>query len=329
MTETTATVPAKELYDVVIVGGGAAGLGAALTLARARRSVLIIDSGEARNAPAGHVHNYLGREGTPPGELYAIGREEVRGYGAEIISGTVATAHKEDDGAFRVGIDGGRSVRSRRLLVTTGLVDGLPAIEGLRERWGRDVLHCPYCHGWEVRDQAIGVIAVNIGLAMHQALLWRQWTDDVTLFLHTAEAPSLEQAEQLEARGITVVTGEVAAVETESDVLAGVRLASGEVFARQAVAVATRMDARAAFLDDLGLETVEQNFGDYVMGTFVPSEPTGATSVAGVYVAGNVTNLSAQVIVAAAAGVNTGAMINADLMVEDTRLAVEARAVSV
>ncbi|MCW2133069.1 NAD(P)/FAD-dependent oxidoreductase [Arthrobacter sp. VKM Ac-2550] len=329
MTETTETVPAKELYDVVIVGGGAAGLGAALTLARARRSVLIIDSGEARNAPAGHVHNYLGREGTPPGELYAIGREEVLGYGAEIVSGTVTTASKENDGGFRVGIDGGRSVRSRRLLVTTGLVDRLPPIEGLAERWGRDVVHCPYCHGWEVRDQAIGVIAVNIGLAMHQALLWRQWTDDVTLFLHTAEEPSPEQAEQLEARGITVVTGEVAAVETESDVLAGVRLTSGEVFARQAVAVATRMDARAGFLDDLGLEVAEQKFGDFVMGTFVPSEPTGATSVPGVYVAGNVTNLSAQVIVAAAAGVNTGAMINADLMVEDTQLAVEARAVSV
>lgn len=329
MTETTETVPAEELYDVVIVGGGAAGLGAALTLARARRSVLIIDSGEARNAPAGHVHNYLGREGTPPGELYAIGREEVLGYGAEIVSGTVTTAHKENDGGFRVGIDGGRSVRGRRLLVTTGLVDGLPAIEGLADRWGRDVLHCPYCHGWEVRDQAVGVIAVNIGLAMHQALLWRQWTDDVTLFLHTAEAPSPEQAEQLEARGITVVTGEVAAVEADSDVLTGVRLKSGEFIARQAVAVATRMDARAQFLDELGLEVAEQNFGDFVMGTFVPSEPTGATSVPGVYVAGNVTNLAAQVIVAAAAGVNTGAMINADLMLEDTRLAVEARAVSV
>ncbi|HEX2248479.1 MAG TPA: NAD(P)/FAD-dependent oxidoreductase, partial [Arthrobacter sp.] len=266
---------------------------------------------------------------TPPGELYAIGREEVLGYGAEIVSGTVTTAHKEDDGGFRVGIDGGGSVRGRRLLVTTGLVDGLPAIEGLGERWGRDVLHCPYCHGWEVRDQAIGVIAVNIGLAMHQALLWRQWSDDVTLFLHTAEAPSPEQAEQLEARGITVVAGEIAAVEADPDALTGVRLKTGEVIARQAVAVATRMDARAQFLDDLGLEVAEQNFGDFVMGTFVPSEPTGATSVPGVYVAGNVTNLAAQVIVAAAAGVNTGAMINADLMTEDTRLAVEARAVSV
>jgi thioredoxin reductase (NADPH) len=329
MTESTATVPASETYDVVIMGGGAAGLGAALTLARARRSVLVIDSGEARNAPAGHVHNYLGREGTPPGELYAIGRDEVVGYGAEIVAGTVTTARKENDGGFRVGIDGGRSVRGRRLLVTTGLVDGLPAIEGLAERWGRDVLHCPYCHGWEVRDQAIGVIAVNIGLAMHQALLWRQWSDDVTLFLHTSEAPSPEQRDQLESRGIAVVTGEVAAVEAESDVLTGVRLKTGEVIARQAVAVATRMDARTQFLDDLGLEVAEQNFGDFVMGTFVPSDPTGATSVPGVYVAGNVTNLAAQVIVAAAAGVNTGAMINADLMTEDTRLAVEARAVSV
>jgi thioredoxin reductase (NADPH) len=191
------------------------------------------------------------------------------------------------------------------------------------------VLHCPYCHGWEVRDRAIGVVALNVAPAMHQALLWRQWTDDVTLFLHTSEAPSPEQRDQLEARGIAVVTGEVAAVEAESDVLTGVRLKTGDVIARQAVAVMTRMDARAGFLDDLGLDVAEQNFGDFVVGTFVPSEPTGATSVPGVYVAGNVTNLAAQVIVAAAAGVNTGAMINADLVAEDTRLAVEARAVSV
>ena len=138
----------EDSYDVVVVGGGAAGLAGALALSRARRSVLVIDAGAPRNAPAGHIHNYLGREGTPPGELLAIGREEVAGYGGEIVTGTVTSADKVGDGQFRVTLADGATVRARRLLVTTGLVDVLPDVPGVAERWGRDVLHCPYCHGW-------------------------------------------------------------------------------------------------------------------------------------------------------------------------------------
>ena len=139
-------------YDVVVVGGGAAGLSGALTLARAGRSVLVVDDGTPRNAPAGHVHNYLGREGTPPAELYAIGRGEVAGYGGEVVDGRVTAARREHDG-FAVTVDGDREVRARRLLVTTGLVDELPDLPGLAEQWGRGVLHCPFCHGAEVRGQ--------------------------------------------------------------------------------------------------------------------------------------------------------------------------------
>ena len=163
-------------YDVVVVGGGAAGLSGALALARARRSVLVIDAGAPRNAPAGHVHNYLGREGTPPAELLAIGRAEVAGYGGEIVDRHRHVRRQAPGTArFRVTLADGATVRARRLLVTTGLVDELPDVPGLAERWGRDVLHCPYCHGWEVRDQAIGVLATG-PLAVHQALLWRQWS---------------------------------------------------------------------------------------------------------------------------------------------------------
>jgi thioredoxin reductase len=143
--------PVKEKYDVVIVGGGAAGLSAGLALSRARRSVLVVDAGTPRNAPAGHVHNYLTRDGIPPAELLAAGRAEVTGYGGEILSGSVNSADPLDDG-FQVTLTDGRVLLARRLLVTTGLVDELPDVPGLTERWGRDVLHCPYCHGWEVRD---------------------------------------------------------------------------------------------------------------------------------------------------------------------------------
>jgi thioredoxin reductase/2-polyprenyl-3-methyl-5-hydroxy-6-metoxy-1,4-benzoquinol methylase len=311
-----------ETYDVVVVGGGAAGLSGALALARARRSVLVVDAGEPRNAPAGQVHNYLAREGTPPAELVAAGRDEVTRYGGEILAGRVEAAGREGDG-FLVTLAGGRSVRARRLLVTTGLVDELPDVPGLAERWGRDVLHCPYCHGWEVRDRRIGVLGTG-PLAAHQAELWRQWSPHVMLLVHGTPAPGAEEAERLAARGITVVDGPVAGLEVAGDTLTGVRLASGEVVALDAVVVAPRFTARAGVLESLGLKPVDVEVGGHVMGSQVSADATGATAVPGVWVAGNVADVRAQVIVAAAAGLNAAAAINADLVAEETRDAVDA-----
>ncbi|MFE2653466.1 NAD(P)/FAD-dependent oxidoreductase, partial [Streptomyces sp. NPDC059346] len=312
----------RQRYDVVIVGGGAAGLSGALALARARRSVLVIDAGEPRNAPASHVHNYLGRESTPPGELLAIGRSEAAGYGAEIVAGRVASAERLPDAeaqGFRVVTEDGRSIEARRLLVTTGLVDELPPVPGLAERWGREVLHCPYCHGHEVADRPIGVLATG-PLAVHQALMWRQWSDDVTLFLHTVPALSAEEHEELAARGVAVVDGEVAGLETADDRFTGVRLASGRVVPREALVVQARFTARSAVLESLGLKPVAQEMGGTVIGTYVPTDPTGATEVPGVWAAGNVTRLTEQVIGAAAAGLMAAGAVNGDLIAEDTRL---------
>ncbi|WP_280265284.1 NAD(P)/FAD-dependent oxidoreductase [Nocardia wallacei] len=305
-------------YDVVVIGGGAAGLNGALMLARARRSVVVIDAGQPRNAPADGVHGLLGREGMPPAELLERGREEVRRYGGQVVAGTVETVTRDDDG-LTVALADGRTVRARRLLVTSGLTDELPDVAGLWDRWGRDVVHCPYCHGWESRDRAIGVLA-NGPMAVHGALLWRQWSDDVTLFTHTMAEPTGEQAEQLAARGIRVVPGEVASVEVVDDRLTGVRLADGTVIARQMLAAPSRMVARAGFLSGLGLHPVEHPSG---MGEHIPADPAGRTSVPGVWVAGNVTDPSAQVGPAAAAGANAGAQINMDLVTEETRRAVE------
>ncbi len=315
-------------YDVVVVGGGPAGLSAALALSRARRSVLVVDSGAPRNVSAGHVHNYLGQEGVAPGDLLAAGRAEVAGYGGAVVTGTVTGAKPVGAGqpgeGLRVMLQDGQAVLARRLLVTAGLADELPDVPGVAERWGRDVLHCPYCHGWEIRDQALGVLGTG-PMAVHQALLFRQWSPDVTLFLHIAPDPTEEQWEQLTARDIEVVDSEVAALEVTDDRLSGVRLRSGQVFARQAVVVAPRFTARSDVLTSLGLTAVEERVGDYVIGSAVPADPTGATVVPGVWVAGNVTDLRGQVISSAAAGLHTGAAINADLIAEDTRRAVTAR----
>ncbi|MGW4642896.1 NAD(P)/FAD-dependent oxidoreductase [Sphaerisporangium sp. NPDC004334] len=311
-------------FDVVVVGGGAAGLSGALTLARARRSVLVVDAGGPRNAPAAAVHNYLGREGTPPARLLAEGRAEVARYGGSVLSGEVIAVERTKDGRFRVVPAGGSPVRARRLLVATGLADEPPKVAGLAERWGRDVLHCPYCHGWEVRDQPIAVLATS-ALAAEQALLWRQWSPRVTLLLHTAPEPSAGDRERLAARDIAVVEGEATGLEVGGDRLTGVRLADGRVVPCTALVVMSHLSARTGALAGLGLEPVEQSLGGHVVGTRLDADPMGATGVPGVWVAGNVTDLMGQVVTAAAAGMRAAAAINADLVQEETRLAVAAR----
>jgi len=311
----------RDAYDVVVIGGGAAGLNGALQLARSRRSVLVVDAGQPRNRPAHAVHGLLGHDGLPPAQLLARGRDEVRGYGGEVVTGAVAAVRGDLDSGFTVALADGRAVRARRLLVTSGLVDELPDIPGLRERWGRDVVHCPYCHGWEVRDQAIGVLASG-PRSVHQALLFRQLSDDVVYFRGGTALDDAEGA-QLAARGIRVVDGEVSALVIADDRLAGVRLADGSVVPRQAVTVGARMTARAGFLADLGLKPSEHPSG---MGVHIPADPAGRTEVPGVWAAGNVTDLFAQVGASAAAGALAGAVINADLVEEEVRRAVAALA---
>jgi thioredoxin reductase len=309
----------RDAYDVVVIGGGAAGLNGALQLARSRRSVLVVDAGQPRNRPAAAVHGLLGHDGVPPARLLARGRDEVRGYGGEVVAGEVTAVGGDLAAGFTVTLGDGRVVLARRLLVTSGLVDNLPDIPGLGERWGRDVVHCPYCHGWEVRDQPIGVLASG-PTSVHQALLFRQLSDDVVYF-RRGTALDGAAASRLAARGIRVVEGEVTAVVIADDRVAGVRLADGTVVARRALAVAARMTARAGFLADLGLKASEHPSG---MGAHVPADPAGRTEVPGVWAAGNVTDLGAQVGAAAAAGALAGAAINAELVEEETLRAVAA-----
>jgi thioredoxin reductase len=308
----------EDEYDVVVVGGGAAGLNGALMLARARRSVVVVDAGEPRNAPAEGVHGLLGHDGTPPSELLRRGREEVVRYGGQVLHGSVVAA-SHDGERFVVTLADGSTARARRLLVTTGLADELPDVPGVAERWGHQVLHCPYCHGWEVRDQAITVLGSG-PMSVHQALLFSQWSGDITYVTH-AVPPDDEQREQLAARAVRLVAGTAVALEAEADRLA-LRLADGTSVALQALVVAPRMVARAAFFDDLGLELVDHPAG---VGQHVEVDPMGRTGVPGVWAAGNVTDLSAQVGASAAAGAFAGAQINADLVMEETREAVERR----
>jgi thioredoxin reductase len=307
--------------DVLIVGGGAAGLSAATTLCRALRSVLVIDSGTPRNAPAAGVHGYLSRDGMNPRDLLSVGRSEVLSYGGTVINGDAVSARRTPEG-FEVILGNARRFSARRLLVTSGLTDELPPIDGLREQWGKGVVHCPYCHGWEIRGQRIGVLGTG-PLSVHQALMFRQWSPDITLFLNDAVTPTDEEWDRLAARSVSVVDGAVASVDAVDGVLKGLTLRQGSSFGVQALAVGTRMEARSGLLESLGLRPQVHPSG---AGRFIESDATGgATAVRGVYAAGNVSNLMAQVITAAAEGVMAGARINADLIEEETRWAVEGR----
>ncbi len=304
-----------ERYDVGIIGGGAAGLSGAVTLARARRSVVVVDAGQPRNAPAAGVHGFLTRDGMAPTELVAVGREEARRYGAHVVEDSVVGARSVEDG-FVLELAGGRSLQVRRVLLTSGLVDELPDVAGVRELWGSDVVHCPYCHGWEIRDRPIGVLGCGV-LSAHQALLFSQWSDDVVLFTHTAPPLDDEQRAHLAARSVTVIDEKVDSLVLDGGRLSGVRLASGEVVDRGAIAVAPRFEARAGVAAVLGVEVVEHPMG---VGSHVATvDPTGRTAVPGVWAAGNVADLMAHVVTAAAQGVMAGATINYDLLMEEIR----------
>lgn len=300
-------------YEVVVVGGGAAGLSAALVLGRARRHVLVVDAGEPRNAPAAHMQGYLSRDGMSPAEFLAEGRREIQRYGVELVRDRAVDVARDDAGEFDVTLESGRTVHARRLVVATGLADELPTVPGVAERFGRDVLHCPYCHGWEVRDQAFGVLATS-AMSVHQALMVTQWSKDVSLFLHTVAESELsdEDLRHLAAAGVNVVPGEVAALVVSDDRLTGVRLADGSEHERSVVFVAPRAVPRTGLLEQLGADLEETPFGVYAA-----VDEAGRTSVPGVWAAGNAVGFSEQVINAAALGYRAGAMINGDLLFAD------------
>lgn len=295
--------------DVVIAGGGAAGLSAALTLARARRRVTVVDAGEPRNATASAAHGLLGLEGVNPLELLRRGRGEVKSYGGEVISARVVDAKTEPDG-FRITLDNDETIRGRALVIASGVIDELPEIPGLRERWGRDVVHCPYCHGWEIRGRRIGVLATGVSSAL-QALLFHQWSDRVQFFPQGLEFSATDLG-KLAATGIPVVSGEVAGVEVEADRLSGVRMRDSAIVGLDALAVPARTVARLDGLAGLGIETAENP-----MGTSIVTDVAGRTSVPGVWVAGNAANAAMQISEAAAGGARVAMIINTDLVFRD------------
>jgi thioredoxin reductase len=300
-------------FDIAVIGGGAAGLSAALVLSRARRRIMVIDAGSPRNAPATNMHGFLSRDGLPPSELLRIGREEVQAYGGLLRDGTVSRIVNDGAGGFDVELADGHAVSARRLLVATGLRDELPDIPGLHERWARDVLHCPYCHGYEVRDRTLGVLGGSPA-AVRYAQIVRQWSDDVVYFTPSETLVPSERI-QLTARGIAIAEGGVQRIVVDGDRLVGVELHDGRTIACEALFVPPRFVPQNDLLVGLSCELDPVGWPT--------TDDTGLTSVPGVWVAGNISNPRAQVVTAAGEGSAAAIAINADLVEEDVRNAIE------
>lgn len=315
-------------YDVIIVGGGAAGLSAALMLVRARRRVLVVDARAPRNAKAGHMHGYLSRDGMPPLELLERGRDEVLSYGGVVVTDYVEQAERGEEG-FRVTLASGCDATGRQLLVATGLTDVLPDVPGLAEQWAQDVHVCPYCHGWEVQDGALATLATG-PFSTHHTLLLRQWTDDLVYFLNGHELDAADRM-KLTARGVRIEERPVRRLVTKNEDdsdgsdggngnggrLSGIELADGTIVPREAVFLVPRLEPNSTLLDTLGCEKDAES-------GWVTTGAGGRTSVPGVWVAGNVSDPTNGVIAAAGVASAIAAQINAVLVEADVEAAVAA-----
>lgn len=308
----------EQEWDAVVIGGGVAGLSAAQMLGRARRRTLVIDGDSPRNRFAAHMHGVLGHDGIEPAELLRRGREELATYGVVVSDGLV-TDVTDDGQRLRIVRSDGRVDHARAIVVATGVRDVLPEVVGLAEHWGTSVLHCPYCHGWEVAGRRLGVLATSPA-SLHQIELVRQWSENVTAFTAAAGAFDAATTSRLIARDIRLVTTPAQSVVTDdSGALTAVVDADGVEHTVDALFVAPFPELELAFLDTLQLARSEGP------GAPLSVDPVGSTSHPRVWAAGNTTAPYGNVPLSMGAGSMAGAAVNAALVAEDARRAVESR----
>jgi thioredoxin reductase len=297
----------QQPFDVLVVGAGPAGLNAALVLGRMRRRVLILDTDAPAHAVSNEVHGFLSHDGTPPGDLRRLGREQLLPYTTvELRPVGAHSARRLPDGDFELDLDDGGRVTGRRLLLAHGMHYGLPGLEGAAKLWGTRVFHCPYCHGWEVRDRPLAVYGSG-ERAVHQALLLASLSDDVVLLGGTGPAFSAEHLGRLGTVGIEVRAGDVERVEEDGG---GVRVAfrEGPPLARHALFIQPQLSLASGLAASLGAALTEA-------GT-VSVDPTGQSSVPGLYATGDAGTAVQSVAVAAGSGARAAYAINAELALD-------------
>lgn len=299
------------MYDAVIAGGGPAGLCAALQLGRQRRSVLVTDAGEARNAVSHASHGFFTRDGMPPLELRRIGREQLIAYPSVTVQETTIQAASRDDDGFALTLATGETIRSRTVILATGVRDELPAIPGFAEQWGRGVISCPFCDGWEVRNRPLAVLLGEMHQAMRVAM-FHNLSRDLVVLTNGAFELDDDARRLVEAEAIAVVTEPIDRIEGDGDRLSRLVLASGDTMEREALFIAPAMRPRNDLAVQLGCEVASEG----PMPGMIVVDQMQRTSVPGVFAAGDVTTPMAQVIAAAASGGMAGASAHHHLLFE-------------
>lgn len=297
-------------YDSIVIGGGSAGLSAAQALARARRQVLVIDAGQPRNRFATAVHNVFGHDDTPPAALLAKGRAELRRYRTASILEAEATSAALDADGFTIGLADGGTLRTRTLVLACGMRDVLPPLDGLQARWGRSVLHCPYCHGYEVAGQTLGVFAGD-AMGLHRAMMLPDW-GPTTCFLENGFEPDADTAAKLTKRSVTLERAPVTALLGDAPALAGVRLADGRELPVQALFVGSRVEPVDGLADALGCAWDAGPLGPHLR-----VDAFKQTTVPGVFAAGDLSQPMHSVPLAMASGLLAGVGAHQALIVRD------------
>jgi thioredoxin reductase len=306
------------VWDCIVVGGGAAGLSAGLVLGRARRRALVVDAGEQSNRPAHGIGGLLGHDGRSPAELYDIGRRELAPYpSVEVRTGVVVSGERGDDG-FVIELADGRRERTRRVLLAMGMEYRPPSLPGLAELWGRSVFHCPFCHGWEVRDQPLAVLA-NGERAVHASLLLRGWSDDVVLLTDGPAALDDDDRARLASAGIAVDERRVTELASRNGELAEVVFSDGTRLERRGLLVATTLHQRSRLADQLGVGFAEPT---PVAENPIEVDALCRTTVPGVFAAGDLSAQMPQVATAVAAGSRAAAAVVQSLLSDDYGLPV-------
>lgn len=270
------------MQDVTIIGGSFAGIAAAMQLARARRRVTVLDTGLNRNRYASHAHNVIGQDGTPPGEFLARAREQVRAYPSVTwVDARAETVSGEPD-AFTVKTADGETIESRRLILSYGITDIFPDVPGFSESWGKTVIHCPFCHGYEVSEKPWGLL-YSSPMSLHGPVLYANWTEDISLILD-GHAIIDEERHKLEKRGVKIFDGKLASIEHDRGTISGVTLADGTKVPLGALYAHPQNRPSANLHEQLGLDTKPTPTG-----IMLAVGDMGDTSRPGIYAAGDLT----------------------------------------
>lgn len=294
-------------YDAIIIGGSFAGLSAATMLARARRKILIIDSGQPRNRYASHSHGVLAQDGRPGAEILADARSQVASYPTvALVSGEADSLQGEIDD-FTVRTTAGTAHKARRVLLASGLEDILPDIPGLKERWGKTVIHCPYCHGYEVGGGDVGVIARGATAAHHAAMV-ADW-GNVRLFTNGLPNPDEEGMALLKRRNVELVCGRIGAIENGTGGTLNVMLDGGGAVAVKALFVMPECRIRSGIPEAIGCA-----FTETPIGRIIATDAVKTTSVPGIFAAGDIARPFSNITLSSADGVTAGAGVHHSLL---------------